>query len=319
MKIFLAGASGALGRQLVPALRAAGHDVAGTTRSAAKAAELKASGAEPVVLDALDADAVLHAVTAARPDVVMHQLTAIAEPDFKNLDASFAATNRLRTEGLDHLLAAAREAGARRFIAQSFTGWPNERTGTAPKTEEDPLDPNPAKNTEQSLAAIRHLESTVSGADGIEGVVLRYGAFYGPGTDLGAGGSMLEMVRKRRLPLVGGGAGVFSLIYIADAAGATVAAVGRGAPGVYNIVDDEPASFATWLPYLADAIGAKPPRRLPAWLVKPMLGEFGINVMTATRGSSNAKAKRELGWTPSYPSWRDGFSEMRPDRTVSHL
>lgn len=310
MRIFLAGASGALGRQLVPALRAAGHDVVGTTRSSEKADELKAAGAEPVLLDALDAAAVHEAVAAARPDVVMHQLTAISKPDFKNLDAGFAATNRLRTEGLDHLLAAARHAGAKRFIAQSFTGWPNERSGTAPKTEDDRLDPNPAKNSEQSLAAIRHVESTVSGADDIEGVVLRYGAFYGPGTDLGAGGSMVEMVRKRQLPLVGGGAGVFSFVHIADAATAAVAAVDSGAPGIYNIVDDEPAPVATWLPYLAEAIGAKPPRRLPAWLVKPMLGEFGINWMTASRGSSNAKATHELGWTPSYPTWRDGFHAL---------
>jgi len=307
MKIFLAGASGALGRQLVPVLRAAGHDVVGTTRSAAKAQELQATGAEPVVLDALDADAVRQAVTDARPDVVMHQLTAISEPNFKNLDASFAATNRLRTDGLDHLLAAAREAGATRFIAQSFTGWPNERSGSAPKTEHDRLDPRPAKNSEQSLAAIRHVESAVSGAEDIEGVVLRYGAFYGPGTDLGPGGAMLEMVRRRQLPIVGGGAGVFSFIHIADAASATAAAVERGGRGIYNIVDDEPAPVSTWLPYLAEAIGAKPPRRLPAWLARPMLGELGLNVMTAARGSSNAKAKRELGWTPAYPSWRDGF------------
>lgn len=310
MRIFLAGASGALGRQLVPALHAAGHDVVGTTRGAAKADELRAAGAEPVVLDALDPAAVHEAVTAARPDVVMHQLTAISQPDFKNLDASFAATNRLRTEGLDHLLAAARAAGAKRFIAQSYTGWPNERSGPATKTENDPLDPHPAKNSERSLAAIRHVESTVAGADDLAGVVLRYGTFYGPGTDLGPGGAMLEMVRKRQLPVVGGGAGVFSFTHVADAASATVAAVDRGAPGVYNIVDDEPAPVATWLPYLAEAIGAKPPRRLPAWLVKPMLGELGVTVMTDARGSSNAKAKRELGWTPTYDSWRDGFHAL---------
>lgn len=304
MKIFLAGAAGVLGRHLVPALRAAGHDVVGTTRNQAKADGLREAGAEPVVLDALDAAAVHSAVTAARPDVVMHQLTAISAPDFKNLDKSFAGTNRLRTEGLDHLLAAARDAGAKRFIAQSFTGWPNERSGTVPKTESDRLDPHPAKNSEQSLAAIRHVESAVGGADDIEGVVLRYGAFYGPGDPL------LEMVRKRKLPLVGGGAGVFSFIHIADAASATVAAVANGAPGVYNIVDDEPAPVATWLPYLAEALGAKPPRRLPVWLVKPMLGEFGVNWMTASRGSSNAKAKGELGWTPAYPSWRDGFQAL---------
>lgn len=310
MRIFLAGASGALGRQLIPALREAGHDVAGTTRKPDRAAELRAAGAEPVVLDALDATAVRDAVTAARPDVVMHQLTAISQPDFKNLDASFAATNRLRTEGLDHLLAAAREAGAKRFIAQSFTGWPNERSGSAVKTEHDRLDPSPAKNSERTIAAIGHVESAVTGADDIEGVVLRYGMFYGPGTDLSPEGGMLDMVRKRRLPVVGGGAGVFSFIHVADAATATVAAVENGAPGVYNIVDDDPAQAAAWLPYLADAIGAKPPRRLPAWLVKPMLGEFGTNVMTAARGSSNTKARRELGWTPSYPSWRDGFHAL---------
>lgn len=312
MKIFLAGATGVVGQHLVPALRQAGHEVVGSTRSSAKAAELAAAGAEPVVLDALDRDAVLDAVGAARPDVVIHQLTAITTTNFKKLDGSFAATNRLRTEALDHLLDAARAAGAKRFIAQSFTGWPNARTGGTVKTEDDPLDSRPARNSEQSLAAIRHVEQATTHADGIEGVALRFGLLYGPGTALGPGGEMLEMTKKRRMPVVGGGAGVFSFIHVVDAAGATVAAVENGRPGIYNIVDDEPAPVATWLPFLAEVLGAKPPQKMPAWLVRPMLGELGVNIMTAGRGSSNAKAKRELDWTLTYPSWRQGFHHLAP-------
>jgi nucleoside-diphosphate-sugar epimerase len=308
MKVFLAGATGALGRHLVPALVGAGHDVVGTTRSEAKADGLRTAGAEPVVVDALDRDAMLAAVTVAQPDVVIHQLTAIGEASFKKFDQSFAATNELRTRGLDYLLEAAQAAGAKRFIAQSFTGWPNEHSGTEVKTEDDPLDPSPAAASKQSLAAIRYVESAVTGAENINGLVLRYGGFYGTtGTGFGRGGEMLDMIAKRKLPIVGGGTGIFSFIHIADAAAATVAAVERGAPGVYNIVDDDPAPVATWLPYLAEMIGAKPPRKVPAWLVKPMLGEFGVATMTTMRGSSNAKAKRELEWTPTYPSWRDGF------------
>jgi nucleoside-diphosphate-sugar epimerase len=309
MRIFIAGATGVVGRRLVPALVEAGHSVVGTTRHPGRADQLQAAGAEPVVLDPLDRAAVVAAVTAALPDLVMHQLTALGslKTDYKRFDQEFAATNLLRTEAVDHLLAGALAGGARRFIAQGFTGWPNERTGGPVKTEDDPLDRNPAAPARQSHAAIRHLEAAVTGARGIEGVVLRYGLFYGPGTGFERGGPMLEMVHKRKLPIVGGGAGVWSFVHIEDAVGATVAAVGRGAPGIYNVVDDDPAPVAEWLPYLAGATGAKRPVRLPAWLVKPMVGEQGLAMMTTVRGSSNAKAKRELGWKLAYPSWRQGF------------
>jgi nucleoside-diphosphate-sugar epimerase len=309
MRIFVAGATGAVGRRLVPALVAAGYEVVGTTRSAGRADALRAAGAEPVVLDPLDRDAVAAAVAQASPDVVIHQLSALAdaEPDFKRFDQQFAQTNVLRTKGLDYLLDAARASGARRFIAQSFTGWPNERAGGPVKTEQDPLDPNPAAGSRESLAAIKHLESAVTGAEGIEGVVLRYGFFYGPGTPFERGEPIVELLRKRKFPIVGGGTGVWSFVHIDDVAGATVAAVERGAPGVYNIVDDEPARVCEVVPHLAEAVGGKPPRRVPAWLVRPMLGEHGVSMMTAVRGSSNAKAKRELGWKLVYPSWRQGF------------
>ena len=309
MRIFLAGATGVVGTALVPVLLRAGHDVSGTTRRAQKADALAASGATPVVLDPLDRDAVVDAVTSAKPEVVVHQLTALTGMgDVRHFDRDFAMTNRLRTEGLDHLLAAARAAHARRFVAQSFTGWPNERTGGPVKTEDDPLDPNPVAASRETLEAIRFLESTVSGAAAdLEGVVLRYGGFYGPGTSISNGGEFVEMVRRRRFPIVGGGTGVWSFIHIDDVAAATLAAIEGGPPGVYNIVDDEPAPVSEWLPYLADAIGAKPPIRLPAWLARPMLGEFGISMMISVRGSSNEKAKREFDWRPTYASWREGF------------
>jgi nucleoside-diphosphate-sugar epimerase len=309
MRIFVAGATGALGRRLVPALAAAGHQVSGSTRRPDRAERLRAAGAEPVVLDPLDREAVATAVAAARPEVVMHQLSALstAAGSARRFDREFASTNRLRTDGLDHLLAAAVAAGARRFIAQSFTGWPNQRTGGPVKTEQDPLDPHPAAGSRQTLAALRYLESAVVSADRIEGLALRYGLFYGPGTGLALDGAICQLVRKRRLPVVGGGSGVWSFIHLDDAASATVAAVELGAPGLYNIVDDEPARIAEWLPYLAEAIGAKPPQRVPAWLVRPVLGAHGVSMMTAIRGSSNAKARRELGWELRYPSWRQGF------------
>lgn len=306
MRVFLAGASGALGRYLVPELVAAGHDVVGTTRSESRVNALEAAGAKAVVVDGLDRDATMAAVTNAKPDVVIHELTALSGGiNFKKWDESFAKTNELRTKGLDYLLAAAREAGASRFIAQSYTGWPNARTGDAVKTEDDELDPDPAPESRQSLAAIKYLESTVTQAHDIDGLALRYGGFYGPGDKM-----LDELVGKRKLPIVGNGAGVWSFIHYADAARATVLAVEHGAPGVYNIVDDEPAPVATWLPYLADAIGAKPPRRFPVWLVKPMIGQMGVNAMTANLGSSNARAKRELGWELKYPSWRQGFKTL---------
>jgi nucleoside-diphosphate-sugar epimerase len=308
MRIVVAGATGALGRRLVPLLVERGHEVVGMTRSPAKAADLRAAGAEPVVADALDRDAVLRAVGQARPEVVVHQLTALAGlTNSRRFDQGFALTNRLRTEGTDHLLAAARAAGARRFVAQSFAGWPFARVGGPVKTEEDPLDPDPPAEFRRTLDAIRHLESAVRGAEGLEGVVLRYGGFYGPGTSVGDGGFLLEEIRRRRLPIVGAGTGVWSFVHIDDAAAATAAAVERGAPGIYQIVDDDPAPVSAWLPALAAAIGAKPPRRVPAWVARLLAGEHGVVLFTDIRGASNAKAKRELGWNPAYPSWRQGF------------
>ncbi len=308
MRIFVAGATGALSRRLVPTLVSAGHEVIGTTRSADKAATLAENGAEPVVLDALDRDAVVNAVTKAKPDVVVHELSDLARlGNPRKFAEDFAQTNRLRTRGLDYLLAAARAADAHQFVAQSYAGWPNERTGGRVKTEDDPLDPNPPAPARETLDAIRYLESVVTQASDLEGIVLRYGTFYGPGTGLAEGGTMLEMVRKRRFPLVGGGTGVSSFVHIDDAASATLAAIERAKPGIYNIVDDEPAAVSEWLPYLAQVIGAGAPMRMPGWLARPLLGEQGISIMTATRGSSNAKARRELGWKLQHPSWREGF------------
>ncbi|HEX6076730.1 MAG TPA: NAD(P)-dependent oxidoreductase [Micromonosporaceae bacterium] len=310
MRIFVAGATGAIGRRLVPMLVRAGHEVTGTTRTPAKAEAVRAMGADPVVVDALDADAVMAAVGDAAPTVVVHQLTALSGPaSLRNFDRAFTGTNRLRTEGTRHLLTAARRAGARRFVVQSFTGWPNQRTGGPVKTELDPIDPHPTAASRETVAALRSLESMVAEAADIEGVVLRYGLFYGPGTSLAPGGEVLELVRGRRLPVVGGGTGVWSFVHIDDAAQATLTACEGTAVGIYNVVDDDPAPVRVWLPYLAEAIGAKPPRRVPTWLVRPLLGEHGISMMTAVRGSSNAKARRDLGWVPAYPSWRQGFRE----------
>jgi 2-alkyl-3-oxoalkanoate reductase len=310
MKVFLAGASGAVGRQLIPALVRAGHSVSGMTRSPGKADAIRAAGAEPVVADALDEGAVMAAVRQAEPEVVVHQLTAIpARLNIRKFDRDFELTDRLRTHGTDHLVASARAARVRRLVAQSFAGWPYAREGGPVKTEEDPLDPNPPAALRRTLEAIRHLEASVLGSEGLEGVVLRYGAFYGPGTSLGEGGSMLDDIRRRRLPIVGRGTGVWSFVHVADVAQATLAAIERGAPGVYNVVDDDPAPVSEWLPALAAAVGAKPPRRVPAFLGRLAAGEHGVAVMTEIRGASNAKAKRELGWEPQYPSWRDGFGQ----------
>jgi 2-alkyl-3-oxoalkanoate reductase len=315
MRIYVAGATGALGRRLVPLLVAGGHQVTAMTRSPGKAAGLRAAGAEPVVADALDREAVLAVVTAARPEVVVHQLTDLAgTTDLKRFDAGFAGTNRLRTEGTDHLLEAARAAGARRLVAQSFAGWPFARVGGPVKTEDDPLDPDPPAELRRTLDAIRHLEAAVLGAEGIEGVVLRYGGFYGPGTSAGVGGYMLEDLRRGRFPMVGAGTGVWSFVHIDDAATATVAAVERGAPGLYQVVDDDPAPVSEWLPALAAAVGARPPRRVPVWLARLLGGEHGVVLMNEVRGAANAKARRELGWRPAYPSWRQGFRSGLGDR-----
>jgi nucleoside-diphosphate-sugar epimerase len=312
MKVLVAGATGALGRQLVPRLVADGHEVVGITRSESKRGVVEAAGATAVVADVLDSDQAARAVAETEPELIIHQLTALSGSiDLRHFDRTFAMTNRLRTEATDHLLAAGRAVGARRFIAQSYAGWPFARSGGPVKTEDDPLDPTPPGAMLETLDAIRYLESAVTGADGLEGLVLRYGGFYGPGTSLGPDeGEQLELIRKRKFPVVGDGAGVWSFIHIEDAAEATVAAVTRGRPGIYNIVDDEPAPVAEWLPAAAAALGAKPPRHVPRWLGRIVAGEAATVMMTEVRGASNEKAKRELGWQPRHASWREGFAQV---------
>src|SRR5919112_671938 len=309
MRVFVAGATGAIGKQLVPRLVEAGHEVHGMTRSESKQAMLHELGAVPVVADALDPDQVAEAVGRARPEVIVHQLTAIGAVDMRHFDRDFALTNRLRTEGTDHLLSAGQAVGVRRFVAQGVGGYgAYARTGGPVKTEEDPLDPTPARGMRETLAAIHHLEEAVLGARWTEGIVLRYGTFYGPGTSLAPGEEQFELVRRRKFPLVGDGAGVWSFIHVADAAEATVTAVEHGSRGAYNIVDDDPAPVAEWLPALAQTLGAKKPVRVPRFVGRLFAGEAGVVMMTEVRGASNAKAKRELGWRPAHPSWRQGLA-----------
>jgi nucleoside-diphosphate-sugar epimerase len=312
MRILVAGATGAMGKQLLPRLAAAGHDVVGITRSAAKLDTVRGLGARGVVADVLDPDQVARVVAEVEPEVIIHQLTALSgDIDLRHFDRTFALTNRLRTEATDHLLAAGRATGVKRFIAQSYAGWPFARTGGPVKTENDPLDPEPARAMRATLDAIRHLETAVTGAEWLEGIVLRYGGFYGPGTSLSAdGGEQIEMIRERKFPVVGDGGGVWSFIHIEDAAEATAAAVTRGRRGVYNIVDDDPAPVAEWLPAAASAVGAPPPRHVPRWLGRLVAGEAAAVMMTEVRGASNEKAKRELGWQPRHASWREGFAQV---------
>jgi nucleoside-diphosphate-sugar epimerase len=307
-KVFVAGANGAVGKPLVSQLIAHGYEVVAMTRSPKHSDALRALGAEPVVADALDRAALIEAVTRAEPEVVIHELTALTNAkDYKHFDDEFAMTNRLRTEGTDNLLAAAQAAGARRFIIQSYGNWNYARSGATAKTEDDPLDSTPPANQTKSIEAIRYLERAVLGADGIEGVALRYANLYGPGTGFAADGDIAASVRKRMLPIIGNGAGIWSFIHVDDAASATVAAIQPGARGVYNIADDEPAPISVWLPDYARALGAKPPFRIPVWLGRLIVGDVGVSMMTQIRGASNAKAKRELGWTPGYASGRDGY------------
>jgi nucleoside-diphosphate-sugar epimerase len=309
MRVLVAGGSGALGRQLVPKLVAAGHEVTAMTRSESKQDGLRRLGAFPVVADALDPDAVARAVAHAEPEVIVHQLTALSgELDLRHFERSFALTNRLRTEGTDHLLAAGRAVGVKRFVAQSFAGWSLGRNGGAVKGEDDPLDPAPPPALRGTTDALRHLEQAVTGADWTEGIVLRYGGFYGPGTSLAPGGEQLEAIRKRRFPIVGDGSGVWSFIHVEDAADATLAAMEHGTRGIYNVVDDEPAPVREFLPVLAEQLGAKRPRRVPRWLGRLLAGEAAAVMMTEVSGASNAKAKRELGWRPAHPSWRGGMA-----------
>jgi nucleoside-diphosphate-sugar epimerase len=311
MKVFVAGATGALGKQLVPLLVARGHDVVGMTRTEAKTDQLRSVGAQPVVADALDTDAVGRAVGEAEPDVVVHQLTAIPPKiNMRHFEREFALTNRLRTEGTDNLLSAGRAVGVRRFVAQSNAGL-YARTGGPIKREDAPLDDDPPPEMERGLAALRHLEAAVTGARWTEGLVLRYGWFYGPGTSIALAplGSQIELIRKRQLPIVGGGTGVWSFIHIEDAAAATVAAVEGGPAGIYNVVDDEPAPVSEWAPVLAAAVGAKRPLRVPRWVGRLAAGDWATVAMTELRGAANGKAKHELGWQLRYPSWRQGFAK----------
>jgi nucleoside-diphosphate-sugar epimerase len=312
MKVLVAGATGAIGKQLVPRLIDDGHQVVAITRSESKRDQIEAMGATPVVADVLDPDDVARVVAEAEPEVIIHELTALNRPlDFRHFDRGFAETNRLRTEATDHLLAAGRAVGAKRFIAQSYTGWPYARTGGPVKSEDDPLDPAPPDAMRESLDAIRHLEDAVTGAEWTEGIVLRYGGFYGPGTSLSPeGGAQVELLHKRRFPVVGNGGGIWSFVHIEDAAEATVAAVTHGRRGIYNIVDDDPAPVAEWLPAAARAVGAPKPRHVPRWLGRIAAGEAGVVMMTEVRGASNEKAKRELGWEPRHASWRQGFAEV---------
>ncbi|MGB9182679.1 MAG: NAD(P)-dependent oxidoreductase [Solirubrobacteraceae bacterium] len=308
MRVFVAGSTGAIGRQLVPRLVAAGHEVHGMTRRASKQSMLSELGAVPVVADALDPDQVAEAVARSRPDVIVHHLTAIGAIDMRHFDRGFALTNRLRTEATDHLLSAGHAIGVRRFVAQGIGSYgAYARTGGPVKSEEDPLDRSPAREMRETLAAIGHLEKAVLGAEWTEGIVLRYGVFYGPGTSMAPGEDQFELVRRRRFPLVGDGGGVWSFIHVADAAEATVAAIAHGSRGVYNVVDDDPAPVSEWLPALAQELGAKRPTRVPRFIGRLFAGEAGVVMMTDVRGASNAKAKRELAWIPAHSSWRQGF------------
>jgi nucleoside-diphosphate-sugar epimerase len=305
MRVLVVGATGVIGSRLVPQLLARGHEVTGTSRSAAKAPELRAMGAEPVALDVLDAEATRKVVAATGPDAIIYQATALAGVRFgRSLDKAFAPTSRLRTEGTGNLLAAARETGVRRFVAQSFASYRYARVGGLVKTEDDPLDPDPPAMARQANAAMKYLDTTVTEAGGI---ALRYGGFYGAAKD-----PMVDMVRKRMFPLIGNGAGITSFIHLDDAAAATVLALEHDGPAIYNIVDDEPAPASEWLPALAQAVGARPPRRIPTWLATLVAGKGMVMISAEGRGASNAKAKRELGWTPRYPSWRQGFSASYP-------
>jgi 2-alkyl-3-oxoalkanoate reductase len=308
MRVFVAGASGAIGRPLIPKLVAAGHDVTGTTRSEANAEAVRAAGARAAVVDVFDADALRAAMVEASPEVVVHELTALPDRmDFRKKDL-YAATNRVRTEGTRNLLDGARAAGARRFVSQSIAfAYRNE--GSRVKTEEDPLLTEARAPFDSGVRALHEMESAVLGADGIDGLVLRYGFFYGPGTHYDKDGALIEDVRRRRMPIVGKGGGVFSFIHVDDAADATVAAVERGDPGIYNITDDEPAPMREWVPVLAEAARAKRPLRVPVWLAKLVAGKQIGEFATELRGASNQKAKRELGWRPEHPSWRNGFRE----------
>jgi len=314
MKIFLAGATGAIGKQLLPMLVSAGHTVTATTQHPDKMRSIHSAGAIPMLVNALDKEEVLAAVEKAHPEIIIHQLTAIpANLNLRHFDEGFSVTNRLRTEGTDYLLAAARAVGTRRFIAQSYAGW-YARTGDWTKAEDDPLISSGISDGRKTLDATIHVETAVLTEKAIEGFVLRYGSFYGPGTSLAPGAWFFEGIRQRRVPIVGEGSGHWSFIHIDDAAAATLAAINASTPGLYNITDDEPAPVSVWLPYLAEVLGAKAPRRAPKWLARFAVGEYGVAVMTKLRGASNRKAKSLLPWTLKWPTWRQGFKNGLENR-----
>jgi nucleoside-diphosphate-sugar epimerase len=311
MRVFVAGATGAVGQRLLPVLISAGHSVVGLTRTPGKARMIERLGAQPIVADGLDAEAMYAAILSTRPEVIVHEMTDLGRAsDLRHFDRSFAKSNRLRTRGTDLLMAAGREVGVRRFVAQSYCGWPYARNGALVKSEDDELDPTPPKEQRRTLEAIRYLEQTVSRSSQPAGIVLRYGAFYGYETGV-FDRSTVDQIRRRRVPLIGDGGGWWSFVHVDDAAAATALAIDRGQAGnIYNIVDDEPVAVREWLPALAEMLGAKPPIRVPAWVAHVLAGEHLVAMMTQSRAGSNAKARRELGRTPAHPSWRRGFAEL---------
>jgi nucleoside-diphosphate-sugar epimerase len=309
MRVLVAGAGGAVGQQLIPLLTRAGHTVGALLRSESKRDVLLAMGTAPFFADALDPSAVQDIVETFRPDAIINQLTAIPQViDLAHFDREFALTNRLRTEGTDNLIAAAKKVNVKRFVAQGFAGSPYARTGSGVKTEEDPFDPDPPMQFRATFAALRHLESSVLGNFPESGIVLRYGWFYGPRTSLAKNGPTAQAARKRMLPIVAGGTGLWSFLHIEDAASAALAAL-EGKAGIYNIADDEPALVRDWVSMLAELVGAKPPFHVPAWIARRLIGDHGVAMMRDNRGISNGKAKRELGWSPRHPNWRDGFAK----------
>jgi nucleoside-diphosphate-sugar epimerase len=311
MRIFVAGATGAVGRPLVSALIAAGHSVVGLTRTAAHAEIVKRMGAVPVIADGLDATAIEAAIGSSKPNAIIHEMTDLSgASDLRHFDRAFASSNQLRTRGTDILLAGAKANGVKRFIAQSYCGWNYARTGDPIKTETDALDPDPPAEFRATLKAMQYLERAVTESSNPEGIVLRYGSFYGPGTGM-LSRVMVEQLRHRRVPLIGDGAGWWSFVHVDDAAAATVKALERGKPGsIYNITDDDPAQVSEWLPALASMLGAGRPYRLPAWIARIIAGEHLVVMMTKAHAGSNAKARKELGWIPAHSSWRQGFSEV---------
>jgi 2-alkyl-3-oxoalkanoate reductase len=311
VRVFVAGSTGALGRALIPQLLENGYEVTALVRTPEKGEALQAMGADVTIADPLNKEELTQAIIAAKPKVIIHQLTALANVRSFKFDHEFALTNRFRTEVTDTMLAAARRVGVRRFIAQSFCGWPFARQGGPVKKEEDPLDPNPPAEFRKTLEAIRYLEGTLLHTTDMQTLTLRYGVFYGPGTAIAKDGAIADLIRKHKMPIVGKGTGIWSFIHIQDAARATVVAVSQGAPGIYNIVDSEPAPVAEWLPLLAQVLGAPPPRTVPAWLAKLAVGEGGVSMMTEIRGGSNAKAISGLGWQPMFANYRQGFLKGR--------